>query len=436
MALLSKETAITFLVITPLILYLFTKANRQEIMKIALVLGLITAFCLFIRYEVTKDAPGIPDTLINNSLLAATDFISRETTAIFILLQYIRLLIFPHPLSYDYSYNQVPNINLSDPLGIAAILIHFALFVYAILNLRKHTIISFGILFYLITIAPVSNIFLMIGSNKAERFLFIPSLGFCIVLTFLLMKILKADTIKNKARNLTQFFSDVPSFWMVILIIISLYSIKTFSRSKDWKDSLTLFSHDVEVADNSVRAHYNYGSSLLVDIYPKEKNKEEQNKLLDKIIVENSKAISIVNNFEGAYFNLGVAYDDKDDYKTAMKYFETTLKLSKNPDAKLYDDLGKTYERTAQYSKALSCLDSALKYDSGFFEAYNDKANVLAETGNYKAAIPLFLKTIELNPDYWIAYRNLGITYQYIGDSINSKVYLEKANRVSGGQQR
>ena len=59
---------------------------------------------------VFKDLPlntGNVDSILNNTLNAATDTGSRYATAFYILLKYIGLLIFPHPLSYDYSFSQI-----------------------------------------------------------------------------------------------------------------------------------------------------------------------------------------------------------------------------------------------------------------------------------------------------------------------------------------
>ena len=45
---------------------------------------------------------------------------------------------------------------------------------------QKRDPLVFGILFYLITLSVVSNLVFPIGTNMAERFLFMPSIGFCL----------------------------------------------------------------------------------------------------------------------------------------------------------------------------------------------------------------------------------------------------------------
>ena len=208
---------------------------------------------------------GVINSVLNNTLNAAPDFISKYATIFYILLRYVVLLIFPHPLTCDYNFNQIKIQTLQDPASLIGIVFYLGLGIYSIINFRKKSIIAFGILFFLITLAPVSNIFFLGGSTMAERFMYIPSLGFCICLTYFLIKLTKTESIKSRFKNLSKFFSFNSALFFLYLGIIVLYSFKTFSRNKDWKDNITIFGHDVQISENSVTAHFIQGSSLLND---------------------------------------------------------------------------------------------------------------------------------------------------------------------------
>jgi tetratricopeptide (TPR) repeat protein len=482
LCLLSKETGIAFLVIIPLTLFVFTATDIKKVLTVSAGLLVFTGVYLFLRSQILDSITTSHELMaIDNTLMDAKDFTGREATAFYILLKYVFLLIIPHPLSYDYSFAQIKIQTLGDPGALVGILLYVAMGIYAVINIRKKSLIAYAILIYLLTLSPVSNVFLIIGSTMAERFMYIPSLGFCIVLTWMLIKITKVESVKSKFGNVKQFFSANSSVMVIVIIIVGLYSIKTYTRSQDWKGNVELFGHDVETADNSARAHYNWGSALLLNLYPKEKNKDRQSRLLDSAIIEFTKANSIFNNYSDCYMNMALAYTDKTDlsksneeYKMnnqkAIETYEIANKLYGKPNAKLYNNLGMLYGKANQFEKALSILDSAIKYDEDNAEAHNNRGNALAGLGRYKEALPEFEKAVSINKKYAEAYRNIGSTYgnlkvfdkalenfkiaysydstdaqtvyfmgythQSMGDTVVAKQYFEKFNRMKTEQQK
>ena len=105
---------------------------------------------------------------LNNSLWVHLILSSQKATAFYILLRYVLLLLFPHPLSYDYSFATIPVFHVSDPAALLAILLYLALGLYTFLLLRNFNrkkiateenktkgFIAFAILFYLLTLLPV-----------------------------------------------------------------------------------------------------------------------------------------------------------------------------------------------------------------------------------------------------------------------------------------
>jgi len=465
-SLLSKETGISYLLITPLILFVFTKTDVKRIVIPSMAMVLATALFFFIRYKVLEGVPAHGfNSPMNNSLTTAPDFISQKATAFYVLLKYILSLVVPYQLSFDYSYAQIPILKISNPIAIISILFYLAMGVYAVLKIKQKDVLAFAILFYLFTLAPVSNIFLIIGSPMAERFMFMPSLGYCIILTYLLIKLSKSEQFKSKFNSIKQFFLFNSTLFILVFIIIGLYAAKTLARSQNWKDNITLFEHDAEVVDNSAKAHLSLGCAYLMDLYPLEKNKAKKKQYIDKEIEQFSKAIAIYPNYQDAYMNLAVAYTDKMDYPNAIRNYEKVMQLSPTPDPKVYVGLSSIYLSLGQNEMALAYADSAFKYPVNSSDPYNNRACALEGLGRYTEAIPDFEKALELNPKSGIINRNiggnygnlkqyqkaidyllksyqydssdpktvyyLGITYQVMGDSANGKFYLEKANHLN-----
>jgi len=249
-ALLSKENAITIFAIIPLTYFFFSNAKAKDY---ALTLGLyiipVAVFLLlrskFTQSGLTQESPEI----LNNPFLNAT-FSQRYATTILTFLYYFKLLVFPHPLTHDYYFNQIPYIEFSDIKFILSLLVNAGLLIYAVINLRRKTIPAYAILFYFVTFSIASNLLFTVGVLMNERFIYMSSLGFCILLAYLII------------QSGERFKLSVPVVSSIAVIILTLYSIKTFSRNYDWKDSFTLFRRDSVRSPNSAKVQTSVGGDL------------------------------------------------------------------------------------------------------------------------------------------------------------------------------
>src|SRR5262249_2063300 len=116
----------------------------------------------------------------NDPFVAAT-IAQRYATVFHTLGRYLLLLVFPYRLTHDYYYNQVPLVGWSDPVAIASVLLHAAALVVAVAQLARRTLFAYSALFYLVTLSVASNLVVTVGVTMSERFLYIPSIGFCLL---------------------------------------------------------------------------------------------------------------------------------------------------------------------------------------------------------------------------------------------------------------
>ena len=103
--------------------------------------------------------------------------LNRIPAAIYTMGYYIRLLIFPHPLSYYYGFDYIPVGNWTSTDSIRSVVIYFILGfgivcagIYAILRIRKKEVLTFGILFYLFAIAGFANLVVPVVGIIGDRF--------------------------------------------------------------------------------------------------------------------------------------------------------------------------------------------------------------------------------------------------------------------------
>lgn len=319
LALLSKENAFTFLVIIPLCIYFFTHVKVSKLAQSSFFLLIPALIYLMIRHSVTLQVTGQPiKDLMNDSFLGMS-FSERYATIFYTLGYYIRLLVFPHPLTYDYYPYHIPIMNWANMSVLLSFVAYIAMAVYAFMMLAKKNIFSFIILFYLITLSISSNVFFSIGAFMNERFVFISSLAFAILIAVALFKFID------------RFSSS--SIWPVmaaLTILLGLYSFKTITRNADWKDDYTLTMRDVQTSSNSAKSNASAGF-LMMTAAEETKDSVKKAAYFEKAIFYLERAIKIHPTFSNTMINLGsVHFKYKFDYRTTIEYYLRSLQINPN----------------------------------------------------------------------------------------------------------
>jgi protein O-mannosyl-transferase len=383
LALLSKENAITFLAIIPLILYCFTEEKIKRIALLSLpYIGIAVLFFGMIAVLIHGTISNIDP--LYNFLIGISSNTDRLATTLLIMGKYILLLLYPNHLSWDYSYNQIPVVGFTNIYVIVSIVTCISLVIYALLKLRNRSIISFGILFFFIAISATSNLFILTGAAMAERFLFIPALGFCIILVFLLSMLFKRSN------------SSLTPVYVISGVLLVCYSFKTFDREKDWKDNLSLYEAGVKDAPNSSQTH----TFLANEYSTKAQAETDQNnkaELFKKAESEFKTGLEIYPKNPQAWYNLGVLYFAMGNIPEAEKANKEVVKY--NPlFAKAYNNLGVIEGQRGDFKAAVENFKKAADIDSNYFDAFSNTAAAYFNLKEYKNAEPYYKHAHELNP--------------------------------------
>ncbi|MEO5569846.1 MAG: tetratricopeptide repeat protein [Bacteroidia bacterium] len=356
-ALLSKESAAMMVAVIPLTLYFFSSLPSKKNLFITIFSsGIFLVYFLMRVHAVPFSTITLQPNLIDNTLMAATTSFQMLATNFVLLGMYLRLLFVPYPLSYDYSYNQVPIVEWGNLFALSSLVIYLAMFVYAIFNIKKKSPISFGILFFLFTLFLSSNLLIKIDATIGLRFLFTPALGFCIAIVFVIYRILKinpnADTPSGQQKNVIIAFS----------MLIGVFAILTINRNADWRDNYTLFSHDVEVCPNSTRIQsslaFEWGIKAM-----KSSSYDVRNEWLKNAVIHYKRAVEIYPDHPDAYYNLGIAYYNLGEKDYAMKSYWKAAEV--NPELKdPLKELGGIYYNDHRNDSALYYFKRVLVLDS------------------------------------------------------------------------
>ncbi|MCS7074599.1 MAG: DUF1736 domain-containing protein, partial [Bacteroidia bacterium] len=350
LSLLAKETALPFLVITPLLLW-YQRKRVQQIVKGSIPIWVAIVVYLIVRFSVTGLKLEDSKELLNNPYLNAS-VEQKYATIIWVLGKYLWLLFFPIQLAYDYSYNQIPLKTFLEPTVLLSILIYAGIKLYGFRGMKQRTPVSFGIWWYLLTISLVSNIVINIGAPMGERFLFQPSIGFAIVVGGL------ASQLNKK--------------WLLpaMVLIVSLAFARTVTRNTDWKDEQTLLIRDIEKVPNSARACNGAGVAL-IKIASETADPIQQQKLYLQAIEYLNRGNQIYPGNLHGYLNLGVAYSRLDSVEAAERSWNLARRISPNfPKLKEYDyylvvsykNRGASAAASGDSSKAFESFHKSLQY--------------------------------------------------------------------------
>ncbi len=474
LALLSKESAITIFAIIPLSVYFFTdKPAKQKYIYTISVLSVTIIIYFMIRIILIGNITLNSNTSIDvfhNSLAGIDNTFIRCCNALVMITYYIRLFLFPHPLSYDYSFNTFPTVSLLNLHFILSFLLIILLVAYAIKNVRKKDAITFGILFFGITLSVVSNIFILIGANFAERFVYLPSLGLSIAVVLATEKATSFQI--KKGISFSEVIGSNKIFSGILLCVLVLLSLKTISRNADWKDDLTLFNADKANNPNSFRTFKNYADvlfnkmillpvndpqrvsyfidakeSLTKSITITDQNYESWNSL-GKLLSESNdmndfkngidalyKSLKLNNNNAETWFVLGKIYSKTAVYDSAITSFQKALNLNPNLFILTYSQIGigESYMALKQFDKAIVALEQSLKYDHTNPACYYSIGSCYAQSGNFNKAIEIFNKIENLTVDLSIkssTYNNTGMCYLNLKQYQEALVYFQKVLNI------
>jgi Flp pilus assembly protein TadD len=434
LCLFAKESAVAFILIFPLVLWFFRDLDVKKLFVTTLPLAITVVVYFTIRMIILGDhVTGKTYTYLDNSLVAAPDLMSRLATAFFMLGKYLKILIFPHPLSYDYSFLEIPFCQWTSYQAFLPLLVYGSGFIYAVRSLfrQKKEVFAFSIFFYLLSIAVVANVFILIGATMADRFLYIPSLGFCIALVYALFRIFPA-TGQEPTAGIKLLFSRHQWVAVISLIIFSLYSVKTFSRNFDWKDNKTLFSADAGSAPGSSRIRTNNGTVFLQKFDKNDPDRAKHMAYLDIAISEFEAAIKIDPNHPMAYLDLGAALYQKNDYAGAITNLKTAIRLDPG-DPKPYSTLGNAYYRIQDFPNAIINLKKCIELKVTSAETYNFLGGSYFGTGDFPNAVVAYLEAIKLEPKNVELHTNLGSVYGSMGDYRAAVQCFLKAEELKPG---
>jgi tetratricopeptide (TPR) repeat protein len=375
-ALLSKAMAITLPCVLLLCDYFNQRAwNRKllwEKVPFFLLAAIFAAVALYAQHSLggVRNQPSV-------SLL--------ETMAIagYGLVFYLAKILVPLNLSCLYPY---PNMAQGLPVSFyAAAVLALVLLAAVACAVRYARTISFGALFFLITIAPVLQLVPIGQAMAADRYTYIPAIGLLYLAAEGFSRLWGSGGEAARKRNRLLLAAAI--FTCAMLCVL------TWQRCLVWKDGVTLWNDVIRNYPLDPVAYHNRALAL------KDAGDYE------RAIADFTTALSISPQFIDAYNNRGLAYKNKKEFKKALADFDTALSLSPRY-AKAWCNRGLTCTVIGEYQRAIADLNQALALDPQFAIACYNRGNAYAAIAENDRAIADYTQALSIDPCYAEAYNN------------------------------
>ncbi|KAJ7390333.1 transmembrane and TPR repeat-containing protein 1-like [Desmophyllum pertusum] len=356
------------------------------------------------------------------------------------------LLLSPSMLSYDWQMGSIPLVespldyrNLATVMFvmIAVLVVHSA-----VLSNRRHPteqdILVLSLALLCIPILPASNLFFRVGFVVAERILYIPSMGFCMLVVCGLNKLAsvvghngktsskdKVKDVPSNSRNETKASLNSPArvtSYMLhkillsgIFVLVGLFCWKCVVRNRVWSSRETLFRSGVETLPHNAKAHYNY-ANFLKDV---ERNTEAMHHY--------ETALRLAPNHVSAHNNLGTLLENSEE---AMKHFSQAIKYDPY-HANSYFNLGTRLASLKRLSEAEAMLKEAIRLNPSYLDAVMNTAGVLSNQGKHDEAKDFYKKALTLEPRNGDAHNNYAVFLGKMGRTSEAWVNYNTALQLN-----
>ncbi|NWX41844.1 TMTC1 protein, partial [Steatornis caripensis] len=353
------------------------------------------------------------------------------------------LLLAPITLCYDWQVGSIPLIeSIWDVRNLATV---FLVLVMTLLSLHciaafkklEHKEVLVGLLFLVFPFIPASNLFFRVGFVVAERVLYMPSMGYCILFVHGLKKL---STWLNKWRI---------TVLTLFALLLLLFSWKTVKQNEIWLSRESLFSSGVKTLPHNAKVHYNYANFL-----------KDQGRNVEAIYHYKT-ALKLYPRHASALNNLGTLTKDVVE---AKDYYRRALQLNPQHNRALFN-LGNLLKSQGKKEEAVILLRDSIKYGPEFADAYSSLASLLAEqerlkeaeevykagiencpessdlhnnygvflvdTGAPERAVSHYRQAIHLSPAHHVAMVNLGRLHRSLGQNKEAEAWYKRALKVS-----
>ncbi|MFT3914412.1 MAG: tetratricopeptide repeat protein [Anaeromyxobacteraceae bacterium] len=230
------------------------------------------------------------------------------------LVEYLSLLVWPHPLGLDFTYAaRLPGTPLTGALG--AVALGLAALALGLASLRARPVLAVALLWILVALAPVSNVLLPTGVLMAERLLYLPSVGACLGL----------GAAAGWAAARMSATPARQAVWLLAGVAVLTWSAWTVDRNADWRTPRALWEAELRSAPRDPVVNNNLAVEL---------NGAGEHARAARLL---GTALEVAPGYWRAHVNLAIARQRSGDLAGAARAFEDAIRIAPTePEPRLF----------------------------------------------------------------------------------------------------
>lgn len=265
---------------------------------------------------------------------------------------------------------------------------------------KRERLVSFGVLWFYITLAPVLNARWMAANVFAERYLYLPSVGFCWLIAWCAAALWWAVAQRRRLRRILAG---------ACAAVVILCAIRIVTRNEDWSNDMRLYARTLKQQPDAYEIRNNLGA-----VYWAQGKAAAAQAQWMKALALHPKNTIVLNN-------LGLFYSKQKNYAEAVNYFERAMRL-KPAYTDPHLNLGITEERMGDFASAEQQLRAAAALAPLSVRAHNELGELLLKQGKQAEAQQQFEDAERINPS--------GESLDRLGEIYQRDELLEDAARA------
>ena len=339
--------------------------------------------------------------------LARLGWYPSVLSALALVGQYLGKLFWPVRLCAYYVFQKGTSVFEPRVLaGVAAIAA--CAVVFALLFQRNRTA-SFGFLWFFITLAPVLDVRYLAGNVFAERYLYLPSVGFCWLLGWAGLKSWRQLTTRQ-------------SFWRHALVGAScalglLMAGLVVARNRDWRSDVALYTQTLNVSPRATNIRENLG--VVAWNHGRIDEAEKQWNIALKL--NPTSPITLTN--------LGLVYAKRKEYRKAEHYFREAM-LHKPDYTDPHLNLGSLMMDLGRFQEAEQQLRAAVALSPLIPSCHNELGKLYLKEGRVANAVEQFTQSVRAAPNFE-GYDGLGEVALQQGEASRAEQAYAAAARIN-----
>jgi Tfp pilus assembly protein PilF len=320
-----------------------------------------------------------------------------------LFIQYLQKLIMPINLNAHHILH--PITSALELRGVVSFALTAAFVVCFFVVLKKNKTVFLCLVLIVIPLLPALYIPALGENTFAERYLYLPSVGFALMLAVII------------ARVLTKRPNSLAIILIGFFAITVLYFIGTIKRNAVWRDNYTLWIDTVKKSPNAALPHSELGIEYL------------ERGLFDKAAEHFETAIKLEPDNPDYHSNLGLAYSKKGWIDKGISQFLIALRLDSH-HINSYYNLGLSYESKGLLNMAMKCYQAALKLNPRHLKAHINLGILYGRKGMAGKAVDHFRAALAINPDDPTIHHNIANAYEMLGLREKAAEHRSKANSL------